>query len=52
MKKKTKELLMKIGVGLTALISGGFLLFSKKTETTEKTKEINKKGVGDTDLFI
>ena len=54
MKKKTKELLIKIGVGLTAVLGSGFLLFGKKNneKEVEMTSKVNKKDIGDGDLFI
>ncbi len=38
MKKKTKELLIKIGVGLITIVGSGLILFSKK----KKKKAIEK----------
>jgi hypothetical protein len=49
MKKKTKQLLIKIGVALTAVLGGGFLLFGKKKE---KKDIVTIKRDNDKELFI
>jgi hypothetical protein len=49
MKKKTKQLLIKIGVALTAVIGSGFLLFGKKND---KKDIVTIKNDNDKELFI
>jgi hypothetical protein len=49
MKKKTKEILVKVAVGLTAVIGSGFLLFGKKNKEKDIVK-IEKDN--DKELFI
>ena len=54
MKKKTKEIIGKIAVGLTAALAGGFLLFGKKKDKkeVETISKIDEKKSTDGDLFI
>jgi hypothetical protein len=49
MKKKTKQLLIKIGVALTAVVGSGFLLFGKKNDKKDIVTIKNDK---DNELFI
>jgi len=51
MKKRTKKILSKIGVGVIAILTTSFSLFNKK-EKEKTTPTINKKEVSDDDLFI
>ena len=49
MRKKTKQLIAKITVGLSAVLAGGFFLFGQKDEKKEVTKKPNE---NDKNLFI
>lgn len=49
MKKKTRQLLIKVGVALTAVLGSGFLLFGKKNDKKDNVT-INKDN--DKELFI
>ena len=49
MKKKTRQLLIKVGVALTAVLGSGFLLFGKKNE---KKDILTIKKDNDKELFI
>ncbi len=53
MRKKTKQLLVKLGVTMAAIAGSGYFLFGKKKEDKEETiPKINEKKSTDGDLFI